>query len=394
MSSQETNQYPNQSFQLTKVVLLSFCHFVHDVYTSFLAPLLPLLIEKLSLSLTQAGLLTSVMQIPALLNPYLGTLVDKVSTRYFIILAPGITAISMSLIGVAPTYSWLILLFIIAGVSTSIFHVPAPVLIYHYAGQRKGLGMSFFMTGGELARTVGPLIAVGAVAMMGLEGMYPVMLVGVAVSIFLYFRLKDIPKPKKSKQPPSMKAAWTESKHILKPLTSILLLRGFMHGSVAAFLPTFINQTTGNLWLAGISLTIYESAGVLGALTCGPLSDTFGRRNLLLFSLICAPPFLFLFIILHTTWLQLAALFCVGFTLLSTTPVMLALVQEHATKNPATANGFYMMLSFLARSAVVVIIGVIADYIGLKYTYALSAALGLCAVPIVLTLPKETQKVS
>ena len=39
---------PVKSFQTGQVVSLSICHFIHDVYSSFLAPLLPLLIKKLS----------------------------------------------------------------------------------------------------------------------------------------------------------------------------------------------------------------------------------------------------------------------------------------------------------------------------------------------------------
>lgn len=378
------------NFHLVKVLTLSVCHFIHDAYSSFLAPLLPLLIEKLSMSLTQAGFLTTVMQIPALMNPYLGALADKSSVRYFIIVAPGVTAITMSLIGVAPGYFWLVLLLFVSGISAALFHVPAPVLIYRFAGQRKGLGMSFFMTGGELARTVGPLVAIGAVSLLGLEGIYPLMTVGIGASILLYFRLHHTPVPSRNgNPPPSMKAAWRGTRHVLLPLSGILIFRGFMHASGATFLPTFINQNTGSLWLAGISLTVYEAAGVIGALTIGSLSDRFGRRNLLLFSLLSAPPFLFFFLLASSIWGQLLALFGFGFTLLSTTPVMLAMVQEHAQDSPATANGFFMMLSFLARSAVVVAVGAIADVIGLNQTYMLSAGLGLFAIPIVFTLPKQ-----
>ena len=89
-------------FQTGKILALSIAHFVHDVYSSFLAPLLPLLIEKLSMSLTQAGFLSTVMQIPALLNPYIGLLADRISVRYFVIFAPAMTAVPMSLIGMAP----------------------------------------------------------------------------------------------------------------------------------------------------------------------------------------------------------------------------------------------------------------------------------------------------
>ena len=38
-------------FQQGNVILISFAHFVHDVYSSFLAPILPLLIEKFNSSL-------------------------------------------------------------------------------------------------------------------------------------------------------------------------------------------------------------------------------------------------------------------------------------------------------------------------------------------------------
>ncbi|WP_051305527.1 MFS transporter [Desulfogranum mediterraneum] len=391
--SQTTVSEDKDRFQLGRVLTLSICHFIHDAYTSFLAPLLPLLIEKLSMSLTQAGLLTTVMQIPALLNPYLGSLADKVSVRYFIIFAPGVTAICMSLIGVAPNYATLVLLFFIAGISVALFHVPAPVLIYRYSGMRKGLGMSFFMTGGELARTLGPLVAIGAVSLLGLENIAPLMVVGIAASLLLYFRFQHVPVAKRANHSATMKDAWQESRHIFRPLGAILFFRGFMHASGATFLPTFVNEYTGSLWLAGISLTVYESAGVLGAMSCGHLSDRFGRRRLLLLTLLSAPPFLFAFVLLNGFyWLQLITLFGLGFTLLSTTPVMLAMVQEHAPDHPATANGFFMMISFLARSAVVVLVGAIADLIGLGNTYLFSAALGLGAIPFILSLPGEVQR--
>ena len=84
-----------EEFRAGGVLLISLCHFVHDVYSSFLSPLLPLLIEKLSLSLTRAGLLSTVMQLPALLNPVIGMWADRISVRWFIILAPSMTAVPM-----------------------------------------------------------------------------------------------------------------------------------------------------------------------------------------------------------------------------------------------------------------------------------------------------------
>ena len=376
-------------FHTGKILALSIGHFIHDVYSSFLSPLLPLLIEKLSLTLTQAGFLSTIMQLPALLNPYIGVLADRISVRYFVILAPAMTAVPMSLIGVAPSYSILLLLLFITGISVSIFHVPAPVMIAQLSASRKGRGMSFFMTGGELARTVGPLVAVAGVSLLGLEGFYPVMIFGLFSTAWLYLKLRDVPVGDvHTKRNVSALQTWRKLRYILWPLTLILFSRGFMHAALTAFLPTYINQETGNLWLAGIALTLFEVAGVAGVLTAGSMSDLFGRRKTLLVSLIGAPLCLFVFT-LSGGWFRIAVLLVTGFTLLSTTPVMLALVQEHGRHSPASANGLFMMISFIARSAVVVVVGFIADRIGLQATYLISAAMGLVGIPFIFKLPKK-----
>jgi FSR family fosmidomycin resistance protein-like MFS transporter len=378
-------KYP--PFQAAEILLLSFAHFVHDIYSSFLSPLLPLLIEKLSLSLTQAGFLSAVMQLPALVNPFIGMLADRVSLRFFVILAPMMTAVPMSLIGLAPTYGVLLLLLFMVGISIAMFHVPAPVMIARMAGGKKGRGMSFFMTGGELARTVGPLTAVAAVSLFGLEGFWPIMVVGIAASGWLYIRFRRVDLSfHNTKKKTSLVRTFSNMRHVLLPLTIILLARSFMHGSMTAFLPTFIRSQSGNLWLGGIALTLFEAAGVAGVLTAGTLSDRLGRRRMLLISLVGAPLSVLLFLFTDD-WLRLFALLSCGFMLLSTTPVMLALIQEHAGDSPAAANGIFMMTAFLARSSVVILIGLIADQASLETAFFISGLAGFIGIPFILLLP-------
>jgi len=389
-SSNEIEKRINKSdrFQFGSVFVLSACHFIHDIYSSFLAPLLPLLIEKFSMSLAQAGFLSTVMQIPALLNPFIGILADRINVRYFIILAPISTAIPMSMIGVAPCYGVLLLLLFLAGISIAVFHVPAPVMISRLSGIQVGKGMSFYMAGGELARTIGPIAAVGSVSLLGLEGFYPIMVVGATASVWLFFKFPDIPIHHKTTETNPLIQMWQETGYILLPLTAILVARGFMHASMTVFLPTFIKMETGNLWLAGVGLTLFEAIGVASVLISGTISDHFGRRQILFISLLGAPISLFLFVMTHG-WIRLIMLLFTGFTLLSTTPVMLALVQENAVNSPAAANGMFMMISFLARSAIVVVVGIIGDLVGLNGTYLISALMGLLGLPFIFMIPKS-----
>jgi FSR family fosmidomycin resistance protein-like MFS transporter len=77
-----------------------------------------------------------------------------------------------------------------------------------------------------------------------------------------------------------------------------------------------------------------------------------------------------------------------GFTTLSTTPVFLALVQEHGREHPATANGLYMATSFVIDAFGAPLFGWIGDLIGLGTAYMWGALIALLAVPLAFLLPR------
>ncbi len=65
------------------------------------------------------------------------------------------------------------------------------------------------------------------------------------------------------------------------------------------------------------------------------------------------------------------------------------MIQEYSEDGSSSANGVFMMISFLARSAVVVLIGFVADQVGLEKTYILCALIGFMGIPLVLKLPEK-----
>ena len=167
-----------QEFQTKNVVPIVGAHFVHDSYTAAIPVLLPVLMEKLSLSLTLVGTLTAMLQLPAVLYPFIGYLADRVSLRYFVILAPGITATLVGSLGFATGYVELAVILFAAGISVVCFHAPAPAMVGRLAGSQVGKGMSLFMAAGELARAVGPLLAVWAISAWTLDGYFRVSFIG------------------------------------------------------------------------------------------------------------------------------------------------------------------------------------------------------------------------
>lgn len=375
-----------ERFETSEVITIAGGHFIHDIYTSFLSPLLPLLIEKLSLSLTLAGSLTAISQLSSLLNPFIGYLADKVSLRYFVILAPGITATLISIMGFAPSYFALAAILFVSGISVAAFHAPAPAMIAEISGKKVGLGMSLFMAGGELGRTVGPLLAVWAVSTWTLEGYYRIMLLGWAASIVLFFRLQNIQA--RPVQNGSLRAMRPLIKKLFLPLMLVTVFRNLIISGISVYLPTFMNSEGASLLIAGSALSIYEFAGVGGALTSGTLSDRFGRKFILVSSAILSTSFLLFFLNVQG-WLQAIALLFLGFVNLSAMPVMLAIVQEQAPNNRAVSNGLFMAINFLALLVTTLVVGSIGDTFGLRAAFNFISIFSLLSIPAILMLPTQ-----
>ncbi|MFQ5407835.1 MAG: MFS transporter [Anaerolineales bacterium] len=374
----------SEVFHTGQVMTIVGGHFTHDTFSAFLAPLLPLIIQKLSLSLTLAGALPAFVQLPGLLNPFIGYLADRVSLRYFVILAPAVSATIFGALGLAPSYAMLAIMLFVAGISVAAFHAPAPAMVARIAGHRVGRGMSLFMAGGELGRTVGPLLAAWAVSLWTLEGMFRVVIFGWIASVVLYLRLRDIPA--RSAERPSIRSLLPQFRRVFLPLLLFVALRVAVLGGLPTFLPTYMVERGADLGVAAAALTLYELAGVGGALLGGTLSDLLGRKPVIMAGTAVAALLLVIFVHADGFWLVILLL-AMGFAGLSTAPVLLAIVQEHFTENRAVANGVFLSISFATRPIGQILVGNMGDRFDLGTGFIVAALLSLLAVPVILLVP-------
>ncbi|MBN1164741.1 MAG: MFS transporter [Candidatus Krumholzibacteriota bacterium] len=371
--------------RFSKVLTISLAHLAHDTPTSFLAPILPLLIDKFGLSVFQAGLLDIFRRIPSLANPFLGLLADRICLRYFIIFTPGVTAALMSSLGIAPGYIFLSVLLLLSGISSALFHVTAPVMMRNVSPGRIGRGMSFYMLGGEMARTLGPLIILGAVSLWKLEGTYRLVPFAVLASLILYFLLKDVTLIREPIHRRDTGAAKTLVGLLpfFVSVTGIFLCRAAMKSALTIYLPTYLTSRGNSLWIAGISLAVLQFSGAGGTFLAGIISDRIGRK-LTLFIITTINPFLMWAFMNLDEKFAIPVLIATGFFLFASGPVLLAMVHDIDSKRMSFINGIYMTLNFTLNSLMVLLVGLAADRIGLELTYRISAWVAAGSVPFVI----------
>jgi len=378
----------NSKFQSKKVLSLSFGHFAHDVYSAFLAPLLPLLVTKFGISLSIAGTLDAVRNSPSLINPFLGLMADRVSIKYFVILTPAITAVCMSLLGLAPSFTVVFILIFVSGISGTLFHIPAPVMIKEFSGNKTGKGMSWYMLGGEFSRTVGPLLITGAITLWGMEGAWRLIPFGILASFLLYLKLKDFTPESfdgNKKEPINVKSALKELMPLLTFLGFYFFFLQAMKIAVTLYLPAYLMSRGKTLLNASFLLSVLQFSGAAGTLFAGSISDKIGRKATLLISALVCPVIMWLFMTAPEA-LFIPLLAGLGFFLFASGPVLLALVQDSGRHYPSFANSLYMTISFCVKAFIVFFMGHFIETVGFVITYKAAAILAIGVIPVVLTL--------
>src|SRR6188768_1959772 len=108
------------------VLLMASAHMMVDGYGNIYAPLLPLLIPKLGLSLAAAGTLTMLYQIAASVAQVgFGHLADRWRPRLLVMVGPVISVAVLSLVGLSTSPAMLGAILVLGGLGGAAFHPPA-----------------------------------------------------------------------------------------------------------------------------------------------------------------------------------------------------------------------------------------------------------------------------
>ena len=366
------------------VLRIAAVHFVVDGYGNIFAPLLPLLIPRLDLSLAAAGTLTMFFQLSASVSQVaFGHLADRWRPRLLLLAGPFVSVAVLSFAGAATSAPMLAAILIAGGLGGAAFHPPAAALAYRLGADRPGLAMSVHITGGSLGFSLGPLLFAPFAQRYGLEWTPLLLVPGLALIAVLIARVPHVEFPRTERRGVSALRPYARP---LALLYFVVVLRTLTSIAFATFMPVMLTRQGMSLAMSGTAVAAYLFASGIGGFLGGPAADRFGPRRVIALSLVLAVPFLFA-ATLSTGW-QVVALGAIGgFFLQATLPVNVTFGQALAPVSAATVSSLMMGFAWGTGGLSVPFVGMIADRIGIELTLRGLSLVPIAAAALAMPLP-------
>lgn len=356
---------------------LSLAHFFIDFYSNALGVFVPLLVDKLGITLTEAGFLGGLLSFSSsVTQPLYGYLSDRFRSPLFATLAPAVAGIFIASLGLAPTYGWLIALVFLGGAGVASFHpAGSSRVIVDLEPAHRQQAMAIFISCGSLGLAFGPSVFSYLFDTIGMSRAYLAAIPGVIVTLILLFFLPPSTSVASRK---ANKFDLSELKPVWEPLTILyacVFLRSVVQISFSALLPLYLHKERGYpLSEASHLLSFYLAAGALGGFIGGNMAQRFGGKRVIQISFLGSLPLLALFFV-TTGWVASTALIAGGFLLLFTIPVNVVMAQDLAPTQAGTVSALMMGAAWgMAGLIGIPLIGWVGDH------YSLHAALSTLVV--------------
>jgi len=370
---------------------LFLVHFIGDFYGSFVSPLLPVFVEKFSLTLAQIGLMVGISRLLAfIVQPPVGYVADHYRTRFFVLGGPLLAIVFIPLVGIAPAFLALIILVSLGSIGSSMFHPTAAGMVSTYSGRHFGFSMSIFNMGGTLAFAVGPLFIAYVVSSYGLRIAPYTMIIGLA-AMALLFRIVPHPQGEGLKSlgfVGSLRAVLgTVWKSILL-IWIVMVLRTFVAQSFMTFIPVLYAKEGYSLVSIGTMVSLFTVAGAMSGLMAGHLSDKIGYKPIFYAAFGLTTPSLYLLLYLSGNWIYFSV-FWAGFFAMATLPLGVAMAQELAPRGRSMASSLMMGLAFGTGGMMTPVTGMLADVFSIRTVLSFLAIVPCLTIGLIFLLPEK-----
>ncbi|MFI8714720.1 MFS transporter [Brevibacillus brevis] len=371
---------------------ISIAHLLNDSLQAVIPALLPIVEKNLALTFTQVGMILLVMNLTSsVLQPFVGYYSDRKSIPILPPLALIVSGLGMLALAFSGNYYFVLAAVACVGIGSAIFHPEASRFAHLASGPRRGLGQSIFQVGGNAGQALAPLMTILVFANLGQTGaawfLLPALLAsGILLYVALWYRGQQ--RLKKTTAAPVTYTNLNKRLIALGLLIVIVSVRSWMNAGYQSFYQFYLMYVK-DMDYANAQLVIFGFlfAGAIGTFFGGPLSDRFGKRNLLIISTLGSLPLTLLTPYVSGFW-AFPLLVISGFIMLSSFSVTVVYAQELLPGKIGTVSGLIIGLAFGMGGMGALVFGYLADLYSLNFVILLCSFLPLIGFMGFL-LPKD-----
>jgi len=361
-------------------------HLGTDFANGALPALLPFLRERFSLSYTLAGtLVLASAASSSLVQPLFGLWSDR---RGAIWLLPGgvaVAGVGIALAADAPSYRLVLVFVVVSGFGVAAYHPEGSKFAAFASGRKRASGMSAFSIGGNLGFALGPIVATPLVLWFGLRGGLLLALPCLAIAAMLLavtpFLRTFVPE-----RPLRRRSGGEDRPGALGLLLAVIGFRSLAWWGLLTFVPLWEVSLGHSKAYGNHLLSLMLLVGGIGTILVGPAADRFGRRPVLVASLVTAAPLIFVFVAVGGV-VGAVALAFVGISVVGTFGLTMVMSQEYLPRRIGMASGLSIGLSIGLGGVAAVGLGALADSIDLRTALYVCAAAPLAGLALTMLLP-------
>ncbi|GIQ68486.1 MFS transporter [Xylanibacillus composti] len=381
------------------LIAISLIHLLNDTMQSVIPAVSLILEETMSLTYTQVGLIAFTLNLTAaLLQPVIGLYSDARPTPFLLPLGMVFSLLGMLGLSMAPSYAWVIVSVMLVGIGSAVFHPEAARVAFLAAGPRRGLAQSIYQVGGNAGQSLAPILAILIFVPFGQFGAIWFTFAAALAIVFQlmiarWYRnaMQETAVPTKSKKRRAHADAYKGRIRLALLLVILFIFaRSWYHAGISSFYPFYLIEKYGmSIERTQVFIFLFAAAGVVGTFIGGPLADWFGRKKVLIASMLGAAPLTVLLPFATPFW-SYVLLTLIGLILLSSFSVMVVYAQELIPGKVATASGLTIGLAFGLGAAGSFVWGKLADIIGLENVMLWASWLPLVGL-IAFLLPSDAK---
>ena len=326
-------------------------------------------------------------------QPVVGLYADKHPRPYSLAAGMCFTLAGLLILAYAPGFATILLAVSVIGCGSAVFHPEASRVVQLASGGKKSLAQSIFQVGGNGGSAIGPLLAAlivlpygqHAVGWMALAAMLAAIIlvrIGAWYSLLLAQKRKD-----NAQALPVTSGLPRKTVHIaLAILVLMLFSKYFFNACMTSYFTFYLIEKFGiSIQHSQLCLFAYLAAFAAGTLAGGFLGDRYGRKYVILFSILGAAPFTLAMPYMNLGWTIFTAVMS-GLVIASAFSAILVYATDLMPDKLGMISGMFFGLMFGLGGIGSAFFGWLADETSIEYIFHISTLLPLLGI-VAIFLP-------